>query len=549
MKKFLLAIPAFLLLSISFAQKAAPEAYRQAETALESKKYWEAIPLFKKFIDPKEYGNLANYAAFHFGEAAIAANQPAQAVEALEPLVARNWAKADDAKYLLSIAYFKNQQNIEALRTIKKIKSDQLMKLAENASFENLNQVSSSFLIANLQEFKDNEGYKAALGRVLESQSILSASERAAYYELQGKKISQTAKSKDDILDIVVILPFTNSPSSSLSSVSTTDFVYELYRGIELGVEQLRIQGKKVNLLTFDTKRDLAHLQEVLSDPAISQADIIVGPIYQEETDLVSNFAETVKIPFVHPLSNLGDRFENLKYSYLFRPSVSSLADGIVKSLKTQMWGKRVAIGYSRSSRDEMLAKLLQEKLSKENFTIVKFEQVTPANTSEFLRGLGVKSGSMNSSTDQIILLSDDPAIAQPAFGLMESITASIPTLVMDSWLSFNFANYEMLEFPNFYFISNNTLNFYNDSMKQWRNTYYQKYLTLPSMNSSIGGELVFWISSNMSDSKGFDLRANLNKSAFEVGNLTWGFNFQNSNNNNYVPVFTLDAGELKPLQ
>jgi hypothetical protein len=549
MKKYLLAVLPFFLLSISFAQKSAPEAYLQAEIALESKKYWEAIPLFKQFTDPKQYGNLANYAAFHLGEAAIAVNQPTQAVEALEPLITRNWAKSDDAKYLLSIAYFKNQQNIEALQTIKKIKSDQIMKLAENASFENLKQVSSSFLIANLQEFKDNEGYKAVLGKVLESQSILSATERAAYYELQGNKISQTAQSKDEVLDIVVILPFTNSPTSSLSTVSTNDFVFELYRGIELGVEQLKIEGVKVNLMTFDSKRDLGHLQQVLSEPALSKADIIVGPIYQEETDLVSNFAETAKIPFVHPLSNLGDRFENFKYSYLFRPSISSLADGIVKSLKNQMWGKRVAIGYSKSSRDEMLAKLLQEKLSQENFTVVKFEQVNPANTSEFLRGLGVKSGSMSRSADQIILLTDDPAIAQPAFGLMESITASIPTLVMDSWLSFNFANYEMLEFPNFYFISNNTLNFYNESMKQWRNTYYKKYLNLPSMNSSIGRELVFWISSNMSDSKGFDLRANLNKSAFEVGNLTWGFNFQNSNNNNYVPVFTLDAGELKPLQ
>jgi len=51
-----------------------------------------------------------------------------------------------------------------------------------------------------------------------------------------------------------------------------------------------------------------------------------------------------------------------------------------------------------------------------------------------------------------------------------------------------------------------------------------------------------------MSASKGFDLRRNLDQKAYESGWLTYGFNFQNSTNNNYVPLFKLEAGELKPL-
>ncbi|MEP2347743.1 MAG: amino acid ABC transporter substrate-binding protein, partial [Algoriphagus sp.] len=60
--------------------------------------------------------------------------------------------------------------------------------------------------------------------------------------------------------------------------------------------------------------------------------------------------------------------------------------------------------------------------------------------------------------------------------------------------------------------------------------------------------ELMTWIASNMSDSKGFDLKRNLDQKAFQAGKLTWGFNFQDAHNNQYVPLFTLEAGELKPL-
>jgi hypothetical protein len=548
MKKFLLVIPVFFILSLAIAQIPTPDAYRKAQSELAAKNYWAAIALFKQFTDPKEYGNLANYAAFHLGEAALGANQPGQAIAALEPIVGGNWAKIDDAKYLLAVAYFKNQQNVEALQIIKKIKDDKIIAMAENATYENLEQVSASFMIANLSEFKENKGYGEALKRVLESQTILSATERAAYYELQGKANESNNVVKDQVLDIVVILPFTNSSRTNLSSIQQSDFVFELYQGLEYGFEQLKLNGTKVNMLTFDSKRDLAHLQNLLADPAIASADIIIGPIYPEETDLVSSFAETARIPFVHPLSNLGDRFEELNYSYLFRPSLSSIADGIVDGLRKQNWGKRVAIGYSGSSRDDMLAKMLQDHLGSAGFQLVKFEQINPRNISDFLQGLGIRRGEENMSVDQIILLSDDPSIAQPAFSLMESITASIPTLVMDSWLGFNFANYEMLEFPNFYFIGNNTLNFYGEPMQQFRAKFYDEFLYFPSMNSALGAELVSWVSSNISVTKGFDLRRNLDQKAFQAGKLTWGFNFQGTNNNQYVPLFKLEAGELKPL-
>ncbi len=548
MRRYLLVFPVFFILSFALAQNA-PEGYQRAKSLLSSKSYWEAIPLFKEFLEEEKYGILSNYAAFHLAEAAMGANQPAQAIDALKVVALKNWPKSDEAKYILGLAYFQNQQNMEALRVFKLIKKENVILMAENASFEYLKKTSASFMVANLQEFKDNAGYRMALKIVLEAQTILSATERAAYYELEGKRQETTSSIvKDPVLDIVVILPFTNSTSASITNVSPSDFVFELYQGVELGVEQLRASGQKVNLLTFDSKRDVNHLQTLLKDPAIAMADAIIGPIYPEETDLVSAFAESSKIPFIHPLSNLGERFEQMKYSYLFRPSVASLSAGIVKGLKVQSWGKRVAIGYSSSLRDEKLGLLLKDELTKLGFTVTKAQKIDARNVGTFLQSLGVRRGN-TPNVDQVILLTDDPGIAQPTFALMESISTSVPMLVMDSWLGFNFANFEMLEFPNFYFIGNNATQFDTEDMKVFRDDFYDKYLVYPNLNSILGIDLVYWLHSNLSPSLGMDLRRSLDTKAFQSGKLTWGYNFRESNNNHYVPVFRLESGELKPIE
>ncbi|MEK0442788.1 MAG: hypothetical protein RL403_1766, partial [Bacteroidota bacterium] len=222
-------------------------------------------------------------------------------------------------------------------------------------------------------------------------------------------------------------------------------------------------------------------------------------------------------------------------------------ANGVVEALQTQAWGKTVAIGYSGSSRDEQLAILLQSQLEKGGFALAKVQKVDSKSASTFLQDLGVRRGN-RPAVDQVILLSDDPALAQPVFSLMESISTNVPLLVMDSWLGFNFSNYEMLEYENFYFISNNTPKYHSEEIVAFQDLFYEKHLQFPSTNSLLGAELVHWIHSNAEFANDFDLRPSLDRKGYQPGRLSWGFNFQKVNNNSYSPVFKLESGVLIPL-
>jgi hypothetical protein len=544
MRKVLLVL--FFIFSAAFAvAQQPPAAYLKAKSDLDTKEYALAKDGFTPFLDEATYGVLSYYAAFYCSEAALQLGQAPQAIELLTSLKVKDWSKSEEVTYLLALAYFQNKQLVEGLQVLKGITNEPFLSKGYRASFENLKTVSSNFLITNLAEFKENQGFTAALAYVLQQKSIMSAAERGTLNQL----IQSGSQSvlKDKVLDVVVILPFTSNSTQAISSLETNNFLLELYQGITLEVASLKAKGVAIKLHTFDSKRDLNYLNALVKDPTVLAADVIVGPIYPEESELISEFAELQKIPFVHPLSNLGDRFEESQFSYLFRPSLNSLANGVVEALKTQAWGKKVAIGYSGSSRDEQLGLLLQSQLEKEGFTLVNVQKVDPKTANTFLQGLGVRRGNQP-AVDQVILLSDDPTLAQPVFSLMESISTKVPLLVMDSWLGFNFSNYEMLEFANFYFISNNTPKYQSEEMDTFRDLFYEKHLQFPSTNALLGAELVHWIHSNAEFANDFDLRPSLDRKGYQSGRLSWGFNFQKVNNNSYSPVFKLESGELIPL-
>lgn len=545
MRKVLLVLSFIFSATFAVAQQA-PAAYLKAKSDLDAKEYALAKDGFKPFLDEATYGVVSHFAVFHSAEAALQLGQAPQAIELLTSLKEKDWNKSEEVTYLLALAYFQNNQLVEGLQALKGLTTEPYLTKGYRATFAYLQSASSNFLITPpLNELRDNQGFTAALAYVLQKKPILTSEERGVLNQLIQSGAQPALK--DKVLDVVLILPFTSSSDQTISDLESNNFLLELYQGIALEAASLRSKGVAIQLHTFDSKRDLNYLNALVKDPTVLAADVIVGPIYPEESELISEFAELQKIPFVHPLSNLGDRFEENQYGYLFRPSLNSLATGVVESLKTQDWGKTVAIGYSGSLRDEQLGLLLQSKLEKEGFTLANVQKVEPKTVSSFLQSLGVRKGN-RPAVDQVILLSDDPTLAQPVFSLMESISSSVPLLVMDSWLGFNFSNYEMLEHANFYFISNNTPKYQSEELKTFQDLFYDNHLQFPSTNALLGAELVHWIHSNAEFANDFDLRPSLDRKGYQPGRLSWGFNFQKVNNNSYSPVFKLESGELTPL-
>lgn len=525
--------------------------YKRAKTLMGYGNYADAMESFRPYMDSNKFGGLSNYASYHFAWSAYQNGQYVLAQTILKNISEQtSWAKKDETRYLLALAYFQEGKNIEALEEIGKIRSPEIKKQAENASYNFLQNVSVSFLMGNIRKFNDNKGFMLALKEKMEKQTIMTNEERAVYNQIKdiqtgGNQESSKESKNPQALDIAVILPFNYAGGTGVTNLGNGNFVFELYQGLEFAAKELKKSGLKLNIRTFDTERNLSKVQNILADPYLKQADIIIGPIYPDETEYVMAFAERNSIPFINPLSNVDDKMQGTNFSYLFRPSINSLSESIIQFSRKNNTGKRIAIAYSNTTRDELLAKNLGEKAQKNGFTVIRNQKVAGREIIDLFDQIQLKFYSA-ARADMVVVLSDDPDTASLVFGFMESQNIKTPVMVLDSWLFFNFANYEMLTSQNFRFIGNNTIRFDSKNLEGFRENFYKTYTNYPAFNTHLGYELMHWVAGTINPQKGFDFRKNLDAAGFNTGKITYGFDFNRQNNNTHVPVLRMVNGILE---
>lgn len=547
------ALKLSLLFTLSFSIFSSPSfaqdqlaSYKRAKTLIGYGNYNDAMNLLRPYMEG-EYGALSQYAKYHFARAAFQNNQNELAKSVLMPLAQDpTWQQKDDVRYLMALIYFKEGKLQEALTEIELIKDPKIYAEAEKASLNYLENALVSFLVTNFSKFQKNQGYRLAMKGQLEKQAILSTDERRVLQQLGNPTDSRTpAVSKNpQTLDLALILPFNYTGGSDVSSLGAGNFVLEFYQGVKLALDELTQIGYKINLRSYDTQRDLGKLQSILSDSYVVDADLILGPIYPEETELVAQFSQKNGVPFINPLSNVDDKILGLDLAYLFRPSVASIAGRIFEFAGENVTGKRIALAYSNATRDEQLAKQIQDEATKRAYKVSFAELVTPRNINGFFERIRLRHGE-RADVDLVIILSDDPNLAQSTFGFMESKNIETPIFVMDSWLYFNFASYEMLENQIFHFIGNNAVDFSNPNLEKFRTSFQERFLSQLPSNAYLGYELLYWAAETIGPGKGFDLRKNLDQRGFQKGRILYGTDFNKSNNNRYVPVLHLENGIL----
>jgi hypothetical protein len=328
-----------------------------------------------------------------------------------------------------------------------------------------------------------------------------------------------------------------------MQSLTSNNFVLQLHQGIILALEQARSNGLQLNFKTFDTERSDAKVSRILEDPFFHKADIIIGPLYPEETALVADFAQQKHIPQINPLSNIDDNVKEFQYAYLFRPSIQAISQKVLDYCR-KFEGKRVALAYSGTSRDELLAATFVDMARNSGLQIVKNQKVSTREIQGFFESLELGGGS-KPTADIMVIFSDDPNIASPTFGLVESLGAGVPVVVMESWLYFDFASYDMMEAQNFHFVGNNTVDFNSEVLDEFRLNYLDVYKSYPSSFAYMGFELADFVTKVINEENGFDFQKNLDRRNFIEGNLTFGFNFSHVKFNNYVPILSLEEGVL----
>lgn len=79
----------------------------------------------------------------------------------------------------------------------------------------------------------------------------------------------------------------------------------DFYRGFLLGLDSVRMSGHSVNLNLYNTAHDHNRISDIIASGTLNNANLVVGPIYEDELIPVAAALQGKGTPIVSPLANL----------------------------------------------------------------------------------------------------------------------------------------------------------------------------------------------------------------------------------------------------
>lgn len=119
-----------------------------------------------------------------------------------------------------------------------------------------------------------------------------------------AEPVSFRTLKQGDRAEVALLLPL---GSEEQPSHNYLDF----YRGFLIGLDSVRMSGHSVNLSLYNTAHDYNRVMEIISSGALDRADLVVGPVYEDELIPVATALREKGTPIVSPLANLTQTTSN----------------------------------------------------------------------------------------------------------------------------------------------------------------------------------------------------------------------------------------------
>lgn len=108
----------------------------------------------------------------------------------------------------------------------------------------------------------------------------------------------------------------------------------EYYEGVLLAADKLRSNGLSINIQVYDTYGDAEVVDSILDIADISDADLIIGPVYSVNVDQVARFARRYRIPVVSPLATRNrEILRGNPYLFKVQPSINVVEEAMARTI------------------------------------------------------------------------------------------------------------------------------------------------------------------------------------------------------------------------
>jgi len=219
------------------------------------------------------------------------------------------------------------------------------------------------------------------------------------------------------------------------------------YEGVLMALDTLKSQGFSVNLHVFDTQGDTLKLNEILHSEIFTDVNLIIGPVYNNELEIVSRFALKNNIKMVSPLSDNLVLVNSNPYLFQVGPSFLTQLDALAK-YSSGFSNKNIVLIHNSDSLQYGNILFFKDKLF--NYSSVdtsigslQFKEVS------YIDSIQLIEHALNINNENVIIVpSNDQAFVTSVVSNLNTLTSKgyqIKTFGMSRWYKFDNIDQEYL--------------------------------------------------------------------------------------------------------
>lgn len=556
-----------LLIQVTAASQDFKKQFKQAKDLFSDENYSAAMDAFRPLTVYDKENPYPEYASFYYALSAqkLGFHTVAKEMFLQMKTIYPDWDQMDEVNYWLYKIYLDQREYFHALKLAKEIKDKSFAKQIDVPKRDALSKIDDLETLKMLREENPNDfevmrALAYSLGKQLNPADtmLLDSIVRQMNWNKKDFVVIEDAPVFKDVYRIALLLPFRTSTLDPSPGKKRSQFALDLYEGMKQATDSLVGEGVRIELLAYDTDRDLETIKKILQEPELKSADLIVGPLYSEDAKLVHEFSETNRINLVvNPLSHNIDLVGQNPFAFLFQPCHKTIGERSADILASRVSNKNCLVFYSDSPKDSTMAfSFIKEALGL-GMKVVYAEEVRAETSGNILDRLATATAYDEwknptqfklklDSIGSIFVASDDPLIYTKVINSVETRGDSVMVIGQESWLEDNSVDLAKFEKIKIAFASPNFSPIKGKPYQDFRKKYLQNHGILPSAYAQKGFEFV------MTMGRAFKkYGVNFKKKAEQEGvpgALAQGFQMQPTRDNGRVPFVAFSKGKLDVL-
>jgi tetratricopeptide (TPR) repeat protein len=567
-RPFLVAIGFILGIATKSFSQDYKDQYQTAKSLFAKEKYAEALDAFQALMVYDKNNPYSEHATFYVGLTAQKLGYTLLAKQTFAQLIKLypNWVNIDEVKYQLACIDFRKGDYFLAIKEINELKDNRVKEdgvkakqffVASIEDVETLKLLQEEFpsdliIARQLAKSITSGGYENAYRTLFDSLNKVFNMGLANYPE------KATTQKDKKVFRVSLLFPFTLSVLEPTTSKKKNQFVIDLYQGMKLAVDSLNKTGVIIELLAYDTERNLDTLKKILKNEELKSSDLLVGPLFVDEAKLVNEFSIANKIPVINPVSSNGEFLGDNRYALLLKPSFRTMAQKAAEFCSKSKIKKTFAVFSGDSQKDSILANsfiktakslgmkmVFSESLTKEKAAQVQNILATAIEFDKYKKPTEFKL--KRNAIGCIYVASDNPLIYSKVINSVEARNDSVLVIGNEAWLKDNSVDYGIYERLGVVFTASSFTSTNTESYSNFRKRFIQRHGSFPSTYENYakdGFDFVMFIGEVLNTNRG-DFLSAIRSTQFFTGSLSNGYSFKASNDNQQLALLRFKNGEL----